>query len=248
MKKKKEDSENEEEKEGRRILRIRGTTQKQVKKQFEEVERPALQPLPPDRFPFSPRGAAEGPSGCPRRGRPVLLLRPRQELLDQRSCRKAQGVIASIYWSLFSRLGMIIRPVLAALCGGLLGCASASESSPACAQYSLAMMGREGEVLSGMLLVSSRGTEGPGEIQLLPDGSKTGKLASLLRRKLTAGQGAITLYRKERGWVVRLLPDVIDDEVLLDGRWDGEGVTGSITHATEAGPERAGWFVAVCRR
>jgi transposase len=32
--------------------RIHGTTQKQVAKQFEEVERPTLRPLPPDRFPF----------------------------------------------------------------------------------------------------------------------------------------------------------------------------------------------------
>jgi transposase len=33
-------------------LRIHGTIKKQVKKQFEEVERPALLPLPPDRFPY----------------------------------------------------------------------------------------------------------------------------------------------------------------------------------------------------
>ncbi len=33
-------------------LRIHGTIKKQVKKQFEEVERPALQPLPADRFPY----------------------------------------------------------------------------------------------------------------------------------------------------------------------------------------------------
>ncbi|MBD3320620.1 MAG: IS21 family transposase, partial [Chitinivibrionales bacterium] len=32
--------------------RIHGTTRRQVGKLFEEIERPALQPLPPDRFPF----------------------------------------------------------------------------------------------------------------------------------------------------------------------------------------------------
>jgi transposase len=36
--------------------RIHGTTQKQVKKCFEEVERPALQPLPADRFPSFQEG------------------------------------------------------------------------------------------------------------------------------------------------------------------------------------------------
>lgn len=36
--------------------RIHGTTQKQVKKCFEEVERSALLPLPPDRFPFFEEG------------------------------------------------------------------------------------------------------------------------------------------------------------------------------------------------
>jgi transposase len=33
-------------------LRIHGTIKKQVKKQFEQIERPALQPLPADRFPY----------------------------------------------------------------------------------------------------------------------------------------------------------------------------------------------------
>jgi hypothetical protein len=33
-------------------LRIHGTIKKQVKKQFEEIERPALKPLAPDRFPY----------------------------------------------------------------------------------------------------------------------------------------------------------------------------------------------------
>ncbi len=33
-------------------LRIHGTTKRQVKQQFEEVERPSLQPLPRSRFPF----------------------------------------------------------------------------------------------------------------------------------------------------------------------------------------------------
>ena len=37
-------------------LRIHGTTHKQVKKQFEEVERPALKSLPTDRFPFFHEG------------------------------------------------------------------------------------------------------------------------------------------------------------------------------------------------
>jgi hypothetical protein len=37
-------------------LRIHGTTKKQVKKQFEEVERPALLPLPPERFPYFMEG------------------------------------------------------------------------------------------------------------------------------------------------------------------------------------------------
>ena len=37
-------------------LRIHGTTKKQVKKQFEEVERPALRPLPAERFPFFHEG------------------------------------------------------------------------------------------------------------------------------------------------------------------------------------------------
>jgi hypothetical protein len=37
-------------------LRIHGTIRKQVKKQFEEVERPALKSLPADRFPFFHEG------------------------------------------------------------------------------------------------------------------------------------------------------------------------------------------------
>lgn len=37
-------------------LRIHGTTRRQVKKQFEEVERPALKPLPAERFPFFHEG------------------------------------------------------------------------------------------------------------------------------------------------------------------------------------------------
>lgn len=99
-----------------------------------------------------------------------------------------------------------------------------------------------------MVLISSRGSEEPGEIQLSLDASRTGKLSSLLRRKLASGKGAITINRKERVWFVHLLPHVEDDGVDLDGRSDGEGVTGAVTHATERGIERVGWFVAVCRR
>jgi hypothetical protein len=108
------------------------------------------------------------------------------------------------------------------------------------------MMGRGGETITGTLLLFPEQREGAGEIRLVLDPAKAGKLSSLLRRKLASGQGAITLYRKERAWVVRLLPEVVDDEVALDGRSDGEGVTGSVTHATEAGIERMGWFAAVC--
>jgi hypothetical protein len=153
-----------------------------------------------------------------------------------------------VRWSPLGSFGMLVQPVLAAICGGLLGCAYTPESSPTCAQYSLVMMGLEGEILSGKLLISSGGEKAPGEIHLLLDASKTGKLGTLLRGKLVAGQGAITVYRKETVWVVSLLPEVEDNEVILEGRSDGEGVTGSITHATEAGLERAGWFVAVRRR
>jgi hypothetical protein len=143
---------------------------------------------------------------------------------------------------------MTIRPVLVAIYGRLLGYVSAPENSQPCAKYSVTIMGREGEVISGVLMVASGRSDGPGEIKLLVDASTSGKLSSLLRRKLASGQSAITIHRKECVWFVNLLPETVDDEVFLDGRSDGDGVTGSVNHATEAGIERIGWFVAVCRR
>lgn len=143
----------------------------------------------------------------------------------------------------------MIRPTLAILLGSLLGCVSTPERVPACSQYALAMMGLQGEIISGTLLVSSGGgPPGSGELRLLLDASNTNDLAALLRRKLTAGRAPVTVAQKGSAWVVRLLPEVEDDVLFLAGSLDGEGITGSITHATEAGPKRVGWFLAVCQR
>ena len=64
--------------------RIHGTTKQQVGKVFEQVERAALLPLPPERFPQLSRSAAEGQSRRSRRSGQSVLSAPPEYLGRER--------------------------------------------------------------------------------------------------------------------------------------------------------------------
>lgn len=123
--------------------------------------------------------------------------------------------------------------------GMLQGCTTTREAPMLKEAYRLDVRNEKGRVASGDLRID--GDDGSARLEI--DGT-TNDLGMLLGRKMPAGQGRFQVRIRGDEAIIRLLPEVVDDELVFVGRLEGLRLVGSVIHATDAGGRVVGRFLA----